>query len=291
MHTFGVHVREPPSPDSGVPGEDSPIPSHMETLEQCVHKLEVRFFALIDKTQQEVNHSNVELSSFCTLLTYLAPSVGEHQIRYFEGNMEAFLTASNINDVFFRLNFYWDFLNYGLLEHIVEWCGNEELKREMVEYVADVACFRKETVLRDFVGVWHREHETIPLDVREMVLEHDGNLMDYTLEDLEQFRQKFSVKLALSKFALMVVKIERGSVVITWLIPSSLVPGLREQLLGCRSIVDELQREYHILKLTLDGHVMPLSPQKVRYLLLYTDKDNRGMVHTLSVQFPYQLLT
>lgn len=272
IYTFGVHMREQssqPYSDSGVPGEDSPVPSHTGTfsaqsaLKQRVHKLEERFVALVDKTQKEVNRSKEGLDSFNTRLTYLAASTGKHQIRYLDGNMEVFLKASNINEVFFRLNFYWDFLNYGLLEHIIEWYGNEELKEEMEEYVADVVSFRKATVLRDFVGVWHRDLDTIPLNLREMVSEHGGTLMDYTLENLEQFRQKFSLTFSLSMLALMVVKIERGSVVITWLIPSSLVPQLREHLLQSRSILDELQREHRILTLMLDGHKVPLSPQEV----------------------------
>ena len=169
IYTSGVHMREPPSQpysDSGVPDEDSPIPSHLGTfsaqcpLKQRVHELDVRFFALIKKTRQEVNQSNLDSSSFSLLLTHLAISVGKHQIHYFKQNMKAFVTASNIDNIFFLLNFYWDFLNYGLLEHIVEWCGNEELKKEMEEYIADVACFRKETVLHDFVGVWDRESVT-----------------------------------------------------------------------------------------------------------------------------------
>ena len=292
IYTFGDHMREQSSQlysDSGVPGEDSPIPSHMGTfsaqhaLEQRVQELEKRFVALVDKTREEVNRSKVGLDSFNTRLTYLAASTGKHQIRYFDGNMEVFLKASNINEVFYRLNFYWDFLNYGLLEHIIKWYGNEELKKEMKEYVANVACFRKTTVLRDFVGVWHREHETIPLNLREMVSEHGGTLMDYTLENLEQFRQKFSVTFSLSVLALMVVKIERGSVVITWLIPSSLVPRVREQLLECRNILDELQREHRILTLTLDGHKVALSPQEGVSTFIHRTTSVQVCTYTVSV--------
>ena len=37
------------------------------------------------------------------------------------------------------LNMYWDFLNYGLLEHVINKCGSEDLKQQMQDYVDELS--------------------------------------------------------------------------------------------------------------------------------------------------------
>ena len=55
------------------------------------------------------------------------------------------------------LNLYWDFLNYGLLEHVISNFGSEDLKQQMQDYVDELSTFKQTTRLCDFIESWHAE--------------------------------------------------------------------------------------------------------------------------------------
>ena len=94
----------------------------------------------------------------------------------------------------------------------------------------------------------------VPCDLRKLVTKHDKSWMDRTLEEVEQFREKFSVKFSLSKFSLILIQIEKGSVLITWWLPTAVVPHLVDQLQDPSQNAQQLWQEYEILGLTFDGH-------------------------------------
>ena len=94
----------------------------------------------------------------------------------------------------------------------------------------------------------------VPCDLKKLVTKHDKSWMDRTLEEVEQFRKKFSVKFSLIEFALILIQIEKGSVLITWLIPAAVLPHLDIQLQDPSYNLQWLWQEYELLGLMLDGH-------------------------------------
>lgn len=221
-----------------------------------MHKLEAKFLSLTDKARQAVNLSGISLSQFCMLLTQIPAAMKDDKItiRYFRDNIRLFNQSSSIDEIFYHLNLYWDFLNYGLLEHIVDRLENDEFKQEMEKYVHELTSFKRTTTLREFSCVWHHKSVKVPCDLRKLVTKHDKSWMDRTLEEVEQFREKFSVKFSLSKFSLILIQIEKGSVLITWWLPSAAIPLLEDQLQDPSYNVQQLWQEYEILGLMLDGH-------------------------------------
>ena len=94
----------------------------------------------------------------------------------------------------------------------------------------------------------------VPCDLRELVTKHNKSWMDRTLEEVEQFREKFSVKFSLSKFSLILIQIEKGSILITWWLPTAVVPHIVDQLQDPSQNAQQLWQECEILGLMLDGH-------------------------------------
>ena len=221
-----------------------------------MRELETKFLALADKARQAVNLSGITLPQFCMLLTQVPASMKDEKIiiRYFKENIQVFEQCSSIDAIFYHLNLYWDFLNYGLLEHIIDRLENDEFKQEMEEYKHELTAFQKTTTLREFSCVMHRKSTKVPCDLRKLVTKHDKSWMDRTLEEVEQFREKFSVKFSLSKFSLILIQIEKGSVLITWWLPTAVLPHLVDQLQDRSHNAQQLWQEYEIQGLTLDGH-------------------------------------
>ena len=62
------------------------------------------------------------------------------------------------------------------------------------------------------------------------------------------------MKFSLIEFALILIQIEKGSVLITWLIPAAVLPHLDIQLQDPSYNLQWLWQEYELLGLMLDGH-------------------------------------
>ena len=220
-----------------------------------MNELEAKFFTLSDGVRQAVNLSGITLPEFCVLLTQIPVSMKDDKIiRYFKENIKVFQQCSSIDEIFCHLNLYWDFLNYGLLKHIIDRLEDKEFKQKMGEYIHELTAFRKTTTLRKFSCVWHHKSTKVPCDLKKLVTKHDKAWMDRTLEEVEQFRQKISEEFSLIEFVLILIQIEKGSVLITWLIPAAVIPHLENQLQDPSYNLQQLWQEYEVLGLMLDGH-------------------------------------
>ena len=49
------------------------------------------------------------------------------------------------------LNLHLDFLNYGLLKHVINAYGSHELKKKMQNYVHELSTFKQQNQLPDFI--------------------------------------------------------------------------------------------------------------------------------------------
>ena len=58
------------------------------------------------------------------------------------------------NNLWARLGSYWDFLNFALLEDVINRFHSEDLKHMMESYKHDLQSFRKATRLCDFIDCW-----------------------------------------------------------------------------------------------------------------------------------------
>lgn len=216
-------------------------------MEKKVTELERKFHNLVDRVRESVK--DVPLDQFRNTITLLPASMRDEHCKFLKENIPQICKATNINEIFCWLNLYWDYLNFSLLEYIVRVYGNAAMK-EMKEYAEEVKVFRNETPLNIFWNVQPRRHVDIPPDLKEVISKHDEDWSNFTLEQVENFRQEFAAEYSLYKFAIVLAKIEMGSVIITWLVPSSIVTNLRDEIQGGH---DALLRQRNILKLTVDG--------------------------------------
>ena len=241
------------------------IQSEQQTVQQHVDELEAKFFELCDRARQEVNLSGITLPEFCMLLTQIPASMKDDKvtIRYFQKNIQVFEQCSSVNEIFYHLNLYWDFLNYGLLKQIIDRLEKKQFKQKMEEYIHELTAFCKATTLREFSCAWHHRSTKVPCDLKKLVTKHSKSWMECTLEEVEQFRKKFSVKFSLLEFVLILIRVEKGSVLITWLIPAAVIPHLEYKLQDPSCNLQQFWQDYKVLSLMLDGHQFHLHGSSV----------------------------
>lgn len=219
-----------------------------------------KFRGLVTTTQECVKEANVNIPEFINYLTILPPELEEEHEQFLEEKAPQFCDTT-LGVIFCRLNRYWNYLNYSLLEHVVKEYGGEGLKQEMQGYVTDVQLFQKMTTLHVFKQIYKKHlRDEIPKDFRKIISEHHENWSNLTLDKVEEFRQKLVSNYKLPEFALVCLKVASGSVVIVWLIPSSFVATLKDDV---RKSKKEILEEADVLKLMRDGDLVYEAPEKM----------------------------
>ena len=158
------------------------------------------------------------------------------------------------------LNLYWDFLNYGLLEHVINRCGSEDLKQQMQDYVDELSTFKQTTRLCDFIESWPCRDNGPPEDrLKKMVVIMKHEWSQCTLHDVESFKNALVHKFFLPEFDTLLQSIERGSVCVTWLTSPSIATLLQQNL---TNIETEFFKKHGINAVTIDGQDVYLTPVK-----------------------------
>ena len=162
-----------------------------ESVRQHVRQLQTRFRDLAINTYRILirKHVHVDLGFFrSSLLALDVFQKHEHQ-QFINDHLMKIDPAMTFDDLWAKLNNYWNFLNFDLLEHIVSIFGSEELKQKMESYKHDLQFFRKATRVCDFISCWPVRGQTPPKkEVRKFVAKMKHDWDNCTLEDLETLR-------------------------------------------------------------------------------------------------------
>ena len=103
-------------------------------VENNIQYFDKKFRSLVDKANQEVRRQT-EPSLFIFRVTNLPVLARfEHQT-FTEEKLTNLPPPVTFENIWTKLNLYWDFLNYGFLEHIIDTFGSSDLKQQMRNYV------------------------------------------------------------------------------------------------------------------------------------------------------------
>ena len=162
------------------------------------------------------------------------------------------ISNASFEDVWFQLVMYWDFLNYTLLEHIVNNFGNEAVKKCMEDYKLKLKDFRCRTRLCDFAEYFHDINERLfEKDLKELVVKLDKDWQICTLQDMENWKESLTQNLLLPSFAVNPTEVTTGCVSITWAIPIMFTTSVVEKLEHL--YMTDFCSENKIMSLIFDG--------------------------------------
>ena len=199
--------------------------------------LQSQYELLVLMTQEAVKAKSPSLTEFRTKITFWLPEPRPEQETSLRKKLRFIYDAESIDEIFGIFNLYrlWNYLNFGLIQHLVEVYGDDELQQRMLKYTTSVELFRKQTTLKVF---WKASPATrtcpeIPTKFRES-LKHitfkHGNLdADINLDDIERYRQELAEQYSFPEFTIILADIEKGCVTTIWLVPSSLAAKLADE--------------------------------------------------------------
>ena len=109
-----------------------------------------KFRCLVTKAYQEVN-GKMKPSDFLSRATCLSVSDRTQHQSFIKKKLANIPQSATFVNIWTILNLYWDFLNYGLLEHVISNFGSDGLKQQMQTYVDELSTFKQTTRLCDFI--------------------------------------------------------------------------------------------------------------------------------------------
>jgi len=226
-------------------------------VEKQVDYFESRFANLVQKACCDVNKSNLEPFDFFSRVTTLTVSDRTLHRSFIEEKLTDIPPPVTFEKIWSRLTIYWDFMNYGLLQHIIKKLGSEDLKHQMKDYVDELCTFKRRTRLCDFIDSWPCKDERPPEEgLRKVVFKMNLEWTQCTLHDVESFKMALVHKLFLPEYDIILQKAERGCVCVMWITSPSIATLLQQKLANMN---EELKR-HKIVTVTIDGQPCYPSP-------------------------------
>ena len=228
-------------------------------MEHQVEGFEEKFGSLIHKAYQEVN-TQMEPPEFLSSITYLPVSSRTLHRSFIKKDLTNIPPPVTYEKIWATLNTYWDFLNYGFLEHVINKCGSQDLNRQMQQYVSELSIFKERTRLCDFIESWPCRNES-PAEhcLKKVVVKMRHEWSQCTLHDVESFKKALVHKFFLPDFDILLQKAERGCVCVTWLTSPSVATLLQQNL---ANIETEFFKKHGIDAVTIDGQDVYLTAVK-----------------------------
>ena len=190
------------------------------------------------------------------------------------------------------LNLYWDFLNYGLLQHVICRYGSADLNQQMQDYVDELSTFKHETRLCEFIESWPCRDDGPPEDsFKKVVVKMEQDWSQCTLHNVEIFKKALIDKFFLPEFDILLQNVKKGCICVTWLTSSYIATLLQQNLANTET---EFFEKYSIDAVTIDGEDIYLTPVKMYgdYLrVLYNSKKRPVIDPTNPAEelFPFNL--
>ena len=157
-----------------------------------------------------------------------------------------FGACNSIECVFLFLNLHWNYLHTDILTHIIAKFSLQSLWTQLEVYEEQLQSFLEHTTLREYYKVEaNNEQKEAPQGFIELVSKHSWEPPIY-LKKIDEFRRKLARKYDLHACAVILVSMDIGSVVITMMVPESVVAMVN-------STGTEFFKEHGIVHLQLNG--------------------------------------
>ena len=233
---------------------DAEVNVGLENHKEQMRKIESEYTKLAYKVMISMEEK-VDLKKVKFWLTQIPVSLKYTQKHFLGGTTVQLISrAESLLEVFGHLAPHWNFLDYGLLEHVVTELGNGEVRQSMRRYIHKLTMFRKSVTVSEFRKLWPHEMDPPP-ESSKLVIKLNRTQSQLTLQDIEELRLDVAKSYSLVTLALRYGAYKGGSVVLTWFIPSPIAPQLVQDVKNGGS---GFLKEHSITEVSIDGHTVAI---------------------------------
>ena len=196
-----------------------------------IHQFEKQFKDLHKCIRMElVEKEGIDVKELLQSLTLLPTKLKNEYQEEILKKLPMLRKEDSIPELFLHLNPLFSFLDYTLLEYIIEEFGSAALKQKMQSYSLKVRNFMDQTTVRQLIDYWPCKEESAP-KVSKMIAKIDKDPQLCKLSELDTLRKKICICVRLSDVICAVVSVSSSqSFVVVWRLPSVLAPDMIESL-------------------------------------------------------------
>ena len=243
------------------------VPRDFDIVKRDIRCIDGDFTSLIIKVERKLDkEKNKEVGDVLDTVNYLPPGLKEVYSQWIESEYRGLDRSESHREFFTKLNRCWNFLDFQLLERIIEkQCdGDRELKTALQKYREDLQAFCKSTTVYQLIKLWKPQTVCVKSEITgyKRVISQLGldpkSLSVFSLDSLREEmsdEESFSTlgELSLSNTALFLYWIVAGSVTMMWLVAEKILSLFTSQLVKSHTgFVDR----YQITFLSVDEYIV-----------------------------------
>ena len=196
-----------------------------------ISKLEKWFTDLKSRILSElITNQTISPETILGSLAMLPLSLQGEYRNYVMENLSTLAAAASVTMMFVCLSFQFTFIDYGLLEHLIEMFGSKQLKQDMSAYAGAVQDFLDETTVQELIDYWPGRQDIPPHfeELKAVVYQYPKV---YSLRELDNLRRNLCGETKLSEMVFILKRVGKvNSFSVSWLVASILVSELIESL-------------------------------------------------------------
>ena len=238
--------------------------------------LEDQFCSISSSLYEELLEQNISTKDVLKCLVALPFGLKRELADLIQKHISELRKTEDVDELHVMLDSkFWNFIDYHLLQHIINKLGSITLRSKMAAYVKELNEFMSSTTVTNLIQFWPGRQDC-PLQCSKMSIRIELNPNECTLEQLNTIRKRFCDYFLppLSEFAMLYYKFRQGSIVVILLLASHLIPCLVHKLCSpdCYKFFDKLEISTLLIKGIL---VYPLSmnnkpvENKCKFLMQY----------------------
>ena len=215
-----------------------------------IKELECQFRSLRENILSELESKKVPIKKILDSLTSLPIDLRNQYKKKISKKLHDLRKEEEASDLFLHINPLVNFIDYGLIEYMIDQHGSDSLKQSMSSYSEGIVVFMKKAKVKDLMDINWPGKQRIPEDFSRLRAKIDEAPTTFTLYELDQLRRRFYSKAKLANVVSIIVGLdETNSFIVEWLFPSALVPELVE---AAKEIDFAFFLRERILKMTVD---------------------------------------
>ena len=194
-----------------------------------IEQLESKFRDLHKCIRNELQGMSVnELLQSLTLLPTKLKKEYETQVMK---KLPELQKEEKMSQLFLHLNPLFTFIDYALLEYIIQRFGSPTLKQRMLSYSREIQKFMSQTTIQQLIDYWPcTDKESVP-DMSKIIAKITKNPRECKLSELDDLRKKICISMRLSDIICAMVSVESSqSFVVIWRLPSILAQVVIESM-------------------------------------------------------------
>ena len=226
------------------------------------------------------NCTDDDIQDIKVFLTSLSVSIREDTSPcVFTSHQAEIIVHNKLPQIFqwLTINGFWSFLNFYLLESLVERYGDDDLKKRVTEFKEDMEKFKKDMKLVDFLPAWSGRCPHVPASGFEpVILRVNKDWPNCTLADIARLEGYLESRFMINRFILRFANSHPGSVVIMWLVPSHVIAFLKKRIMavGTKSL-----SEVGVVEVRFNDNLI----MKVLYNFSYSFENDSITVNNITV--------